>query len=179
VAAELEGVNETVLDVVFFKNRQASEHREIVYVGRSGLQAANHQPMLRVGRTVEKPFEIHWASGVADLVGIYFLQTKDVRLEAFKLWSEHGRPLFRGGAMPAPITEAFEIEGGNAHCDWGQCPGAHRLRLLSLILYRPISGDWPGQKWRPHGVQLGRNAWESTCNIKRNIAKTIIWGVQQ
>ena len=115
VAAELERFNETVPDVVFLKNWQACEHREIVHIGRADPQPANHQSMLRVGRTVEKPFEIHRASRVADLGGVHLLQTKDVRLELFKLWSEHGRPLFKGGAMPAPIAEAFEVEGGDAH----------------------------------------------------------------
>jgi hypothetical protein len=103
VAAELERFNETVPDVVFLKDRQAREHREIVHVGRANPQPANHQPMLRVGRTIEKPFEIHRASRVADLGGIHLLQTKDVRLESFKLWSEHGRPLFEGSAMVGSV----------------------------------------------------------------------------
>jgi hypothetical protein len=68
--------------------------------------------MLRVGRTFEKTFEIYGASRVADLCGIHLLQTKDVRLEPFKLWPKHGRPLLKGGAVPARTAEAFEIEGG-------------------------------------------------------------------
>ena len=119
VAAELERFNETVPDVVFLKNRQAREHREIVHVGRADPQRANHQSMLCVGGTVEKPFEIDGASRVADLCGIHLLQTKDVRLEPFKLWSKHGRPLFEGGPMPTCATEVFEIEGGDPHVDFG------------------------------------------------------------
>ena len=112
MAAELERFNETVPDVVLLKNGQAREHREIVHVGRAHPQRANHQSMLRVGRTFEKTFEIRRASRVADLGGIHLLQTKDVRLESFKLWPKHSRPLLKGGAVPARTAEAFEIEGG-------------------------------------------------------------------
>jgi hypothetical protein len=108
----LERFNKAVSDVVFLKNRQAREHREIVHIGRTDPHRANYQPMLRIGRTLEKPFEIHRASRAADLGGIHLLQTKDVRFESFKLWPKHSCPLLKGGAVPARTAEAFEIEGG-------------------------------------------------------------------
>ena len=52
VASESERFNETVPDVVFLKNRQAREHREIVHVGRADPQRANHESVLCVGGTV-------------------------------------------------------------------------------------------------------------------------------
>jgi hypothetical protein len=68
--------------------------------------------MFCVGRTFEKPFEIRRASRVTDLDGIHLLQTKNIRLESFKLWPKHSRPLLKRGAVPARTAEAFEIEGG-------------------------------------------------------------------
>ena len=88
--------NETVPDVVSLENRQAREHREIVHVGRAHPQPANHQSVLRVGRTVDKPFEIDGASRVADLCGIHLLQRQ--RTSALSRSScGHGCPLFEGG----------------------------------------------------------------------------------
>jgi hypothetical protein len=78
-----------------------------------------------------KPFEIHRASHIADLGGVHLLQAKDVSFESFKLWSEHGRPLLKGGAMPAPVAEAFEVEGGDAHGELGL---ALKLRQASLVV---------------------------------------------
>jgi hypothetical protein len=75
--------------------------------------------MLGIGRTLNKPFEIHRTSRVADLGGVNLLQTKNVRLDPFKLRTEYGRPLFKGCAMPAPVAETFKIEGGDAHGDFG------------------------------------------------------------